>query len=259
MKHAFRLGLLGAALILPGARAQDILFDFDSAPVHTSLPLALSAGGVTASFSATGQGFSIQPANTMGFAPAGFGGNCLYPNSIYAADLVVAFSQRLSSFSILYAPQELGCDSSARMRATAYLDGVAVGASTTNASAPGTWPSEVLSFASGAEFNRVVMHYDAPPACQDYGPIFMADNMRVVLAPPPIRVAASWLAGGVFQFNFTNTPGRSFTVWSAPNAVLPLSNWTAASALKELSPGSFQFTDSQPATNGSRFYRVSSP
>src|SRR5579859_5219366 len=201
MKHACRLGLLGVALILPGARAQDILFDFDNAPVHASLPLALSAGGVTANFSATGQGFSIQPANTMGFTPAGFGGNCIYPNSIYAADLVVVFSQRLTSFSILYAPQELGCDSSARMRATAYLDGIVVGTSTTNASAPGTWPSEVLSFASGAEFNSIIVHYDAPPACQDYGPIFMADNMRIVPAPPLIVLkGAARGMSGAFQF-----------------------------------------------------------
>src|SRR3974390_234751 len=84
------------------AEAQSILFDFDTAPVYTSLPISLTVGGITAQFSATGQGYSIQPANSLGFTPAGFGGYCLYPNSIYAADLLVTFSTPLTAFSILY-------------------------------------------------------------------------------------------------------------------------------------------------------------
>ena len=125
-------------------RAQTILFDFENAPVHESLPLQLTVGGLTAQFSATGQGFSIQRADTMGFTPAGFSGNCIYPSSVSTADLMIGFSQRLNGFSVLYAPQELGCDSSATMRVTAYLDGIWVGTTTTNASSPGTWPSEIL-------------------------------------------------------------------------------------------------------------------
>jgi len=58
-------------------------------------------GGIIATLSATGQGFSIQPANTMGFIPVGFAGNCVYPNSVYAADLLVGFSTPLTDFSIL--------------------------------------------------------------------------------------------------------------------------------------------------------------
>src|SRR5207248_6620408 len=140
-------------------KAEDALFDFENAPLHASLPISVTAGGITAQFSATGQGFSIQPANTMGFTPAGFSGNCIYPNSVYAADLLASFSTPLVRFSILYAPQELGCDSSATLRVTAFMDGVVVGTSTTNASSPGTWPSEILAFSSAQSFNSVVSHY----------------------------------------------------------------------------------------------------
>ena len=178
---------LAAAVCLVAARAaaQGVLFDFVNAPLHTSLPISLTSGDVTARFTATGQGFSVQRADTMGFTPQGFTGFCLYPNSVFAADLQVDFSLSLTNFSILYAPQELGCDSSATLRATAYLDSVFVGTAVTNAQAPGTWPSETLALTTTNGFNRVVVHYDARPACTDYGPIFMADNMTVTPAPQP--------------------------------------------------------------------------
>src|SRR6516164_5276008 len=138
--------------------AQTILFDFENATLHAPLPASLSVGGLTAQFSATGQGFSIQRADTMGFTPAGFSGNCIYPNSVFAADLMIQFSQLLNGFSVLYAPQELGCDTSATMRVTAYLNGALVGTATTNASSPGTWPSEILAISSSQPFNSVTVH-----------------------------------------------------------------------------------------------------
>lgn len=160
-----------------------VLFDFDNTPVHTSLPIDVTVSGLTAHLSATGSGFSIQQANTMGFTPAGFGGLCVYPNSVFAADLLVSFSTALTDFSIMYAPQELGCDDSAQMRVTALLNGVSVGTNTTTAPQPGTWPTGTLSINVATGFNSVVVHYDArPPTCQDWGPIFLADNMLVTLA-----------------------------------------------------------------------------
>ncbi len=119
-----------ASALLVQTEAESVLFDFENAPVHSPFPLSLTVGGITAQFTATGQGFSIQPANSMGFTPAGFSGNCIYPSSIYAADLIVSFSAPLTAFSILYAPQELACDSSATMRVTAYLDATSVGTAT---------------------------------------------------------------------------------------------------------------------------------
>jgi hypothetical protein len=62
---------------------------------------------------------------------------------------------------------------------------------------------------------------------------------------------------GSFQFSFTNTPGAVFGVLASTNIALPLSNWTALSGVTELSPGNFQFTDSQPPPD-QRYYRVRS-
>ena len=165
--------------------AQPVLFDFDNAVIHTPLPIDLTVGGITAHFSATGQGYSIQDANTMGFTPQGFAGNCIYPSSVYLSDLLISFDQTLSDFSIMYACQELGCDDAATMRVTAYMNSTYIGTDTRTATYPGTWPSDTLrcSFAQG--FNNVVVHYDSrPPTCQDYGVIFLADNMRVTIQNP---------------------------------------------------------------------------
>lgn len=161
-----------------------VLFDFDTAPVGSSLPIDLTVDGLTAHFSATQYGYSIQRADALGFTPAGFAGYCIYPNSVFAADLLVSFAKVLTDFSIMYSPQELGCDDSATLRVTAYRNGVSVGTSTTTAAAPGTWPTGTLSISVVDGFDAVVVHYDAPPpTCQDYGMIFLADNMLVTVAP----------------------------------------------------------------------------
>ncbi len=162
------------------------IFDFDNAPPFTSLPLDVASGDLTAHLSATGSGFSIQYASTLGFTPAGFGGNCIYPNSVFAADLIISFSAPINSFSILYSPQELGCDDSATMRATGTLGGVFVATNTTTAPQPGTWPTGTLTLSTSGSMDQVVVHYDArPPTCQDYGVIFLADNMIVTRVSTP--------------------------------------------------------------------------
>lgn len=182
MNRTVILVLVAMALLQP-LKAGAVLFDFDNAQQYAPLPISLTVGGITAVLTATGQGYSIQAANTMGFAPQGFSGLCVYPSSVYLADLMVSYSVPLTDFSIMYAPEEYGCDSSARMRVTAYMDGAYVGTATTTAPNPGTWPTGVLSFSSSQPFNYVVIHYDAPPPTGgDWGPIFMADNMNVTPA-----------------------------------------------------------------------------
>ena len=248
------------SLLAAPAGAQSLLFDFDNAPVHTPLPISLTVGGITAHFSATGQGFSIQPADSLGFTPVGFAGYCIYPSSIYAADLLVSFSTALTDFSILYAPEEYACDSSATMRVTAFQDGVMVGTAVTNAQA-GTWPSETLRLSSAQPFDIVMVHYDQPPVTGgDWGPIFMADNMTVTPAPLPMRLTTpARLADGTFQLTFTNWPNLTFTAFGSTNLTLPFSNWTSLGAVTEVSPGQFQFADSQATTLSRRFYCVTSP
>ncbi len=178
-------GIVLAAIVMCGsATAQSILFDFDNAHQYSPLPVGVTAGGLTAQLNGTGQGYSIQAANALGFTPAGFAGLCVYPNSIYAADLIITFSQPITDFSIMYAPEEYACDSSATLRATAYMNGTLVGTNTAVADPPGTWPTGTLTYSNTAGFNSVVVHYAAPPPTGgDWGPIFMADNMVVTRMP----------------------------------------------------------------------------
>jgi hypothetical protein len=249
-----------AVCFMVRAEAQSILFDFENASRFSPLPVSLTVGGLTAQFSGTGQGFSIQAANTMGFTPVGFSGNCIYPASINLADLIVAFSAPLTDFSILYAPQELACDSSATMRVTAYLHDAMVGTTITNAQA-GTWPTETLRFNSTQGFNKVVVHYDkAPVTGGDYGPIFMADNMAVTLAQPLVVLSSGErLGNGAFQFTFSTTPGTSCTVLGSTNVALPVSSWDVLGSASEISAGHYQFTEPQTTNNAQYFYRVRWP
>lgn len=252
-----------AGFLAVSAEAQSVLFDFNDAPVHTSLPINLTVGGITANFSATGPGFSIQdPVQAIGLLPAGFSGLGLCPNSINSSDLIVDFPQAtLTACSILYAPQELACDSSATMRVTAYANGVPVGTNDTVANPPGTWPTGTLSISSAQGFNRVVVHYQSPPPTGgDYGRIFVADNMTVTPAPMPIYLTSpAKLVNGPFQLTFTNWTGLTFSAYAATNLTVPFGNWTPLGAVTEVSSGHFQFTDSQATNFTRRFYRISSP
>ncbi len=174
------LCFFGVIIQVSPASAQTVLFDFDSAPIYTPLPIDQTVGGITAHFSATGQGYSIQNANVLGFTPQGFAGHIIYPSSIYLADLLIRFDQTLTDFSIMYACQELACDDAATMRVTAYMNGSFVGTNTKTASIPGTWPVDTLRCSFPQGFDSVVVHYDSPPpTCQDYGVIYVADNMWV--------------------------------------------------------------------------------
>ncbi len=161
------------------ASAQAVLFDFDNAPLHSPFPINQTVNNITVRFSATGQGYSIQD-NSSPVVPQGFTGRYIYPSSIYLSDLLIKFDQTISDFSIWYSCQELGCDDAATMRVSAYMAGASVGTNTRTAANPGTWPVDILSCSFSSGFDSVVVHYDShPPTCQDYGVIFLADNMRV--------------------------------------------------------------------------------
>ncbi|MFO0983242.1 MAG: hypothetical protein U1E76_16170 [Planctomycetota bacterium] len=226
--------LLAAGVLGSQSSAQGVLFDFDNAPLYTPIPppLDVTVSGITARLSATGQGYSIQNADVMGFTPQGFGGRCIYPSSVYLADLLISFSVPMVDFAIMYAPQELGCDDSATMRVTAYMDATYVGTSTTTAPNPGTWPTGLLTFTSTNPFNNVVVHYDQrPPTCQDYGTIFMADNMTVTPAP-----SASWTNYGSGWAGTHGVPAfvASGNPCCAARSTLDLANSLGASTVAAL-------------------------
>jgi hypothetical protein len=63
--------LVLAGFLVFRAEAQTVLFDFENAPRFTSLPINLTVGGITAHFSATGGGFSIQLITVQGINPGG--------------------------------------------------------------------------------------------------------------------------------------------------------------------------------------------
>ena len=190
------------------AHAQNILFNFDNAPLHSNLSLTLTESNVTAHFSATGSGYSIQTADVLGFTPPGFSGYVIYPNSINLADLLIKFGQSLNDFSIMYACQELGCDDAATMQVLAYMNGSLIGTHFRTAQNPGTWPVDTIRITLPQGFDSIVIHYfSRPPTCQDYGTIFMADNMLVTPLNP--------LSVTLLYFNGEAKEGNAILKWKS--------------------------------------------
>jgi len=98
------------------------------------------------------------------------------------------------------------------------------------------------------------------------GRIYVAnDNMVYAFNVPGQTVTSITLTnlgilpGGAFQFSLTNIPGALLNVFGTANLTAPFTNWTWLGEVPEVSPGRFQFTDTQGAGNAERFYRVISP
>jgi hypothetical protein len=88
-----------------------------------------------------------------------------------------------------------------------------------------------------------------------------AVELQSPAANPPMLENITVPAGGGngLQFTFTNAPAADFTVLTATNASLALTNWAVLGEVQQVAPGRYQFTDPQAATNTGRFYRVRSP
>jgi hypothetical protein len=88
-----------------------------------------------------------------------------------------------------------------------------------------------------------------------------AVELQSPAANPPVLENITVPAGGGngLQFTFTNAPAADFTVLTATNVSLALTNWTVLGEVQQVAPGQYQFTDPQAATNTARFYRVRSP
>src|ERR1051326_4501814 len=80
-----------------------------------------------------------------------------------------------------------------------------------------------------------------------------------LIGAPPNLISAMILNNGAFRFQFTNTDGATFTVLTATDPMLPLSNWTALGSPSNMAPGLFQFTAPPSPNDQQRYYRVRSP
>ena len=95
------------------------------------------------------------------------------------------------------------------------------------------------------------------------------DSLPTPLPAPIFLTHAGFTPSGYFQFEFTNTPGVSFTVYSTPDFSRPFATpytgylqgspwWQDHGEPVQISPGHYQFTDSQPSPFF-QVYRVTSP
>ncbi|MEO7299082.1 MAG: GH25 family lysozyme [Verrucomicrobiota bacterium] len=89
-------------------------------------------------------------------------------------------------------------------------------------------------------------------------------TLNSFLIPVPQAVAfavtgVTVVSNGTFQLNFTNTPGASFSILATTNIGLPLNSWIVLGNASEISPGQFQFADSQATNFPQRFYQVRWP
>ena len=184
-----------AALLLAGccapafasgtATTKVVNFNFDTTSAGTTAPFSVTKSKIRADFTGGMYGYSVQSASVLGFTPQGFSGNCLYPNTVYASDVGIAFSKPLTAITMKFSPEEYATDSSATMQVSAYLGTTFVGSATAVAPIPGTWPTGTLKYTtSTGTFDHVVVHYKSPPPTGgDWGPVFMLDNIKVTPAP----------------------------------------------------------------------------
>jgi hypothetical protein len=94
------------------------------------------------------------------------------------------------------------------------------------------------------------------------GRIYIANDNRVYALTVPVspivltNLAVS--ATGGFQFDFTNVPGLSFTVFNTTNLSKPFASWTRLGSATEIAPGRYEFANG-PLLGPQDFYRVRSP
>lgn len=95
------------------------------------------------------------------------------------------------------------------------------------------------------------------------GRVYVAGDGRVyaftVPIPQIVLTNLSISSGGVFAFNFTNTPGLSFSVYTTNSAGLQKPNWPRIGTATEISPGQFRYTQTLTNTSAPQFFQVTSP
>jgi hypothetical protein len=88
----------------------------------------------------------------------------------------------------------------------------------------------------------------------------VSPSLPITILPGSSQIVGSG-ASASFQFSFTNTSGLSFSVLSTNNLTAPIATWPVIGLALENPPssGQYQFTDPNPATNGTQFYILRQP
>jgi hypothetical protein len=94
------------------------------------------------------------------------------------------------------------------------------------------------------------------PAAMQWDELRIGVSWAAVTPPPdPVLINPEHLAGGAFQFSYTNGSAASFTVYASTN----LEDWVFLGAATQISPGLYQFTDLAATNSPLRFYQLRSP
>ena len=215
------------------AGAQTATFDLDTAtPTLTpgqTVPFDQTAGAVTAHFSASSGGFSVQNYNTTFLILPRFSGNYLFPNSGDPGVLVIQFSQQITNLVMDFATAEATPNENRTpIQLTAYTNStstppvgtlVQVGNFGTNGIPMGT-----LTFNSATPFNLVTLMLTTNLATG-----FLVDNLVVKVSGGTnftIATSASPPNGGTTTGAATYLSGAPVTVLAEAHPGYAFVNWT---------------------------------
>jgi hypothetical protein len=83
-------------------------------------------------------------------------------------------------------------------------------------------------------------------------------NATIAMGVSLLLALVRFVVPGSFQIRFTNTVGKTFTVWAATNADTPFSGWSNLGIAEEnpADSGEYQFSDPESLAHSQRFYRV---
>jgi hypothetical protein len=89
-----------------------------------------------------------------------------------------------------------------------------------------------------------------------YSPATVMQTISVVY---PITLGGVALSGGKATFSFTNSSGLGFSVLATNDLTAPIATWPVVGTPVEGPAGTYNYTNSTPATNGQQFYILRQP
>ncbi|MCL5096726.1 MAG: hypothetical protein M1608_04205 [Candidatus Omnitrophica bacterium] len=258
------LAVFEAAVL--GARAQTVVFDFDSgAPALATgqnAPLDQASDGITAHFGVPGGSgnFSVQTDASTGYRFSQFTGHYLVPNGLGPNILDIQFSRQLTAVSLTFATADFQqVETPTTVQLTAYEN--STGTSPVDAaSAHGIYPAETaypgdtmpqgtLSLnTTNKPFNLVEIRIPYQPLGAS---VFLVDNITVT-APPQLAVFLTNNHSIVVSW-----PAASTGFVLQRNEALGSTNWVQLTNAASVVEGRNQVLE--PSMPGNRFYRLFHP